>query len=33
MEVSEKNHYTLVKLQESSFDEFEKDLLKLIPII
>ena len=24
MEVSEKNHYTLVKLQESSFDEFEK---------
>ena len=24
MEVSEKDHYTLVKLQESSFDEFEK---------
>ena len=24
MEVSEKNHYTLVKLQESSFNEFEK---------
>ena len=24
MEVSEKNHYTLVKFQESSFNEFEK---------
>ena len=24
MVVSEKDHYTLVKLQESSFDEFEK---------
>jgi len=29
MEVSEKNHYTLVKLQESSFDEFEKRFIEI----
>jgi len=34
MVVSEKNQYTLIKLQESSFIEFEKkNLMKLIPII